>query len=71
MAMDYWWAHRNNRRACKMPDINAPFDPEVNILPGTPETRLAACLAHTHRNMALAKIRAENKRAWLALQSGI
>lgn len=46
MTLDYWWAHRNCRRACKLPDLNAPGEVE---LPGTPASRLAACLAHAHK----------------------
>lgn len=64
MPLEYWWAKRNNRRAASLPDLNAPL-PE---LPGTPETRCAACFVHVNRSFETAKIRAERKRAWLAAQ---
>lgn len=67
MTLDYWWAKRNSRRACKLPDLAAPFDPDAELL-GTPETRLAACLDHAKRYYVIAKIRRDNKRAWLVSQ---
>lgn len=67
MSLDYWWAKRNNRRAARVPDLKTPFDVE-SALPGTPESRLAACFVHVHRNLAAAKVRAAHKRAWLAAQ---
>lgn len=48
MTLDYWWSHRNNKRACKLPDLNAPGETE---LPGTPASRLATCLAHAHKQL--------------------
>lgn len=64
MTLDYWWEKRNNRRAARLPDLAPPFGPK-DALPGTPVTRLAACLAHSYRNQALARVRAAHKRAWL------
>lgn len=60
-----WWGRRNNRRVCRLPDLNAPGEPK---LPGTPEMRIAACLAHGERYMRMAQVRAAQKRAWLAAQ---
>lgn len=67
MTLDYWWAHRNNRRNCRLPDLNAPFDPET-ALPGTSTSRFAACMHHVRRQSAIAKVRAAQKRAWMTAQ---
>lgn len=67
MTLDYWWAHRNNRRNCRLPDLNAPFDPDT-ALPGTPSMRFAACVYHVNKQLVLARARAKQKRAWRIAQ---
>lgn len=52
------------RRSLVLPDLNVEFDPE-QLLPGTPNHRLEACLEHARKHLALAKIRKAQKKAWL------
>lgn len=61
MTLNYWWAHRNNRRSLRLPDLNKPFDAE-DELPGTPASRFAACLGHMQRQLVIAQTRAFYKR---------
>lgn len=56
------WARRNGRRVLRLPDLNAPGDDE---LPGTRETRFAACMEHADKQLVIAAIRHEQKLLWL------
>lgn len=67
MSNDNWWEHRNNRRNCRLPDLNAPFDPDTE-LPGTPASRFAACMQHIRQRLIIADIHAAQRRAWAAAQ---
>lgn len=69
MTLEYWWSKRNNRRAAQIPDLKTPFDVEATLA-GTPEVRLAACIAHANRYLTVATMRATQKRAWLAAHRG-
>lgn len=58
--MNPGWVHRNNKRACKLPDLYAPGGVELT---GTPESRLAVCLDHAYEQLKIAAIRRIQRRA--------
>jgi hypothetical protein len=62
---DPWILHRNNRRDVQLPDLNGDAPVE---LPGTPASRLEACLAHARHHLVVSAIRRAQKLAWLRHQ---